>query len=89
MAVLPIVSAAVACEMRVQWISNWPEGLAHRYRVMLITNPQDDRLLGVYCDALNEAGSQKGGSNLACFWENGQYLADYSFVKGPLGHKYV
>lgn len=81
---LPVV-AVQACDLRLERITNWSEVAFRIYRVTLITTPRNDDHLGIFCGQL----SQVGARNVQCFWENGRYLADASFVEGSSGHGYV
>lgn len=88
MAVLVALPAAVqACDLRLEWVSNWSEAALRRYRVTLITTPQDDSQLGIFCDQLGQTSVM--ASNVQCFWEDGRFLADTSFQEGSVGHGYV
>lgn len=65
---LALPLAAQACQLKVQWVTNWSEAALRRYQATLITNIRNDDHLGLYCNGLrgapvsniqhNEAASQ-------------------------------
>ncbi|RFN47289.1 hypothetical protein FIE12Z_8471 [Fusarium flagelliforme] len=73
-----------ACSFEVKYVKSWVKSGLDRYRMQLITNPRDDRLLGVYCDLYKK--SIGFTSNDQCFWGDAYYL-DSSVVRGPAGHQ--
>lgn len=44
---LALPLAAQACELKVQWVTNWSEAALRRYQATLITNPRKDDHLGL------------------------------------------
>jgi hypothetical protein len=75
-----------ACNLRLQWTSNWYQDALRRYRVQLITTPRNDAHLGDYCGLWHRA-TDSVGVNPQCFWENGVFYADISYVQGSNGHE--
>ncbi|RBR18659.1 uncharacterized protein FIESC28_05936 [Fusarium coffeatum] len=75
-----------ACSFEVKYVKSWVESGLDRYRMQLITNPREDRLLKVYCDLYT--GTVGFTINDQCFWGDDYYL-DSSGARGSAGHKAI
>lgn len=83
MAILSALPAVDACDLRLQWLTNWNEAGLRRYRVQLITTPRNDDHLTTYSNGI---WSCRFASNPQTFWDGDKFVVDISFPEGGDGH---